>query len=447
MYKPHQIFSISLVVFSISLANLEAKASIPVIELAFQGPLSGQEAEFGDIQLGGVEFAVNKFNSFFQGKIKVKLQTFDDQGDPSISAEVSKQASEKKEIIGMIGPIYSAMTVAGLENYKSKDLFLISPSASRTSLTDPAQGAIGYPVFHRIVPVQSTVARALYNWAIKGVVSPRILIVEEANIEYSIAMSKELQNIAPTSQVVGKEILSTDVRSVISRVQSTNTNIIIFTSYYPKGINLFQQLRSSGFRGTLTLEADVPDPNFFDTVPVSALDGLKVVSSTSPLININPNLEIEFRRITGLSSAGMYVPESIEATNIFLTCIASGSRTRTAIGLCIDTYDGKSLFGGRISFDSWGDNTRPNFVNFQIKSGELSYIASTNDSNIKQGSELSEIFGWGKLRISNQATRSSKKPTPQITSGATKIITCIKGKEVKRVSTTNGKCPTGFTQK
>ena len=143
----------------------------------------------------------------------------------------------------------------------------------------------------------------------------------------------------------------------------------------------------------------------------------------------------------------MYVPESIESTNIFLTCIASGSRTRTAIGLCIDTYDGKSLFGGRVSFDSWGDSTRVNFTNFQIKSGELSYISSTNDSNIKQSSELSEIFEWGKFRISNQPTRSSKKPSPQTTSGATKIITCIKGKEVKRVSTTNGKCPIGFTQK
>ena len=446
MYKPHQIFSISLVVFSISLANLEAKASTPVIELAFQGPLSGQEAEFGEIQLGGVKFAVDKFNSFFQGKIKVKIQTFDDQGDSSISAVVSKQASEKKEIIGMIGPIYSAMTIAGIENYKSKDLFLISPSATRAILTDPAQGAIGYPVFHRIVPVQIALPRAIYNWATKGVVSPRILIVEEAN-EYSIAMSKDLQNIAPASQIVGKEILSTDVRSVISRVQSTNANVIIFTSYYPKGINLFQQLRNSGFGGTLTLEADLPDPYFFDTVPISALDGLRVVSTTSPLISINPNLEKEFRRITGLSSAGMYVPESIEATNIFLTCIASGSRTRTAIGLCIDTYDGKSLFGGRVSFDSWGDNNRVNFANFQIKSGELSYISSTTDSNIKQSSELSEIFEWGKFRISNQPTRSSKKPSPQTTSGATKIITCIKGKEVKRVSTTNGKCPIGFTQK
>ena len=234
MYKPHQIFSISLVVFSISLANLESKASTPVIELAFQGPLSGQEAEFGEIQLGGVKFAVDKFNSFFQGKIKVKIQTFDDQGDPSISAVVSKQASEKKEIIGMIGPMYSGATIAGIENYKSKDLFLISPSAARPSLTDPAQGAIGYPVFHRIVSAQQILlSRAIYNWAIKGVVNPRILIVEEAN-EYSIAMSKDLQNIAPVSQVVGKEILSTDVRSVISRVQSSNTNVIIFNSFYPK---------------------------------------------------------------------------------------------------------------------------------------------------------------------------------------------------------------------
>ena len=445
MYKPHQIFSISLVVFSISLANLEAKASTPVIELAFQGPLSGLEAEFGDIQLSGVKFAVDKFNSFFQGKIKVKIQTFDDQGDTSISDVVSRQASEKKEIIGMIGPIFSAMAIADIENYKSKDLFLISPSAGRASLTDPAQGAIGYPVFHRIVSREIPFARAIYNWAINGVVSPRILIVEEAT-EFSIGRSNDLQKIAPASQVVGKEILLTDVRSVISRVQSTNTNIIIFTGYYPRAINLFQQLRNSGFRGTLTLEAELPDPNFFDTVPISALDGLKVVSATSPL-SINPNLEKEFRRITGLSSAGMYVSESIEATNIFLTCIARGSRTRTAIGLCIDTYDGKSLFGGRVSFDSWGDNNRVNFANFQIKSGELSYISSTNDSNIKQSSELSEIFEWGKFRISNQPARSSKKPSPQTTSGATRIITCFKGKEVKRVSTTNGKCPIGFTQK
>ena len=129
-----------------------SNAAAKTITLAFQGPLTGEEAQVGQDELAGMQYAIKLFNAKNKGKYVVKVVQADDQGDPAQSAKVAPGIASNKKIIGLVGAAYSGATIAALPYYKQRNLAMVSPSATRVSITDPAAGNIGFPVFHRVVP-------------------------------------------------------------------------------------------------------------------------------------------------------------------------------------------------------------------------------------------------------------------------------------------------------
>ena len=72
-------FSISLICVVVSYiaihpTPIHAVDKKDIVQIAYQGPLSGPESSLGQSQLEAVKYAVNSFNDFYQEQIKVELQ-------------------------------------------------------------------------------------------------------------------------------------------------------------------------------------------------------------------------------------------------------------------------------------------------------------------------------------------------------------------------------------
>jgi len=156
-----------------------SNAAAKTYTIGYQGPLTGEEAQVGIDELNGVKYAVKLFNAKNKGKIQVKIVEIDDQGSGTEAAKVAPGAASNKNILGIVGPAYSGATIASLPFYKQTNLPLISPSATRVSITDPAQGLIGFPVFHRIPVTDRVQGPALYKLATKGVTSPVVFVIDD----------------------------------------------------------------------------------------------------------------------------------------------------------------------------------------------------------------------------------------------------------------------------
>ena len=104
----------------------DPKGTSSVLYLAYQGPLTGSEESLGQSQLAAVKFAVSRYN-LLQSSPRVELILGDDQGDETIAANIASDIASNKAILGVIGPAYSATTVASLPFYKTAGLALISP--------------------------------------------------------------------------------------------------------------------------------------------------------------------------------------------------------------------------------------------------------------------------------------------------------------------------------
>jgi branched-chain amino acid transport system substrate-binding protein len=349
-----------------------ANAKARIATIAFQGPLTGEEAQVGIDELNGVKYAVALFNAKNKGKIQVNIVEVDDQGSGTEAAKVAPGTASNKKIIGLVGPAYSGATIASLPFYKQTNLPLISPSATRVSITDPAQGLIGFPVFHRIPVTDRVQGPALYKLATKGVASPKVFVIDDQS-PYGVGLVEYMKLggavLAGQDSVPDK---TTDWSASISKVKTAGANVVIFTGYYAQAATLYRQLRDSGYTGILAGGDGVLSPGILTLASASILEGVRLTAGTVPLSEIDPKIEADFKKRMKVSS-GTYAAESIDAANVFLSCIAKGVSTRPAMLKCVKAYKGKSISGSPLSFDRNGDTAGGVMNGFEIKSGAIKY--------------------------------------------------------------------------
>ena len=349
-----------------------ANAKVREATIAYQGPLTGEEAQVGIDELYGVKYAVALFNAKNKGKIKVNIVQVDDQGSGTEAAKVAPGVASNKKIIGLVGPAYSGATIASLPFYKQTNLPLISPSATRVSITDPAQGLIGFPVFHRIPVTDRIQGPALYKLATKGVTSPKVFVIDDQS-PYGVGLVDYMKIggavLAGQDSVPDK---TTDWSASISKVKSAGANVVIFTGYYAQAATLYRQLRDSGYTGILAGGDGVLSPGILTLASASILEGVRLTAGTVPLAEIDPKIEADFKAKMKVSS-GTYAAESIDAANVFLNCIAKGVSTRPAMLKCVKAYKGKSITGSSLSFDRNGDTAGGVMNGFEIKAGAIKY--------------------------------------------------------------------------
>ena len=359
----------SLVVFAPA-----SNAATKTITIAFQGPLTGEEASVGQDELAGMKYAIKLFNKKNKGKYKVKVVQADDQGDPAQSAKVAPGIASNQKIIGLVGAAYSGATIAALPYYKQRGLAMVSPSATRVSITDPADGNIGFPVFHRVVPTDKVQGPALFKLATKGVSSPKVFIVDDQSA-YGVGLVDYMKPTIPAGQGVGFDSVSdktTDWSATIAKQKTAGANVVIYTGYFPQAAPFFKQLRDSGYKGILAGGDGVLSPTLPTLAPASVLEGVRLTAGTVPLAEIDPKLEADFAKKMKKAS-GVYAAESIDATNVFLSCIAKGVSTRDAMLKCVKAYSGKSLTGTTIEFNQYGDVAGGVMNGFVVKGGVIKF--------------------------------------------------------------------------
>ena len=335
-----------------------SNAAEDVVVIGYQGPLTGPEAQVGSDELAGVKYAVALFNEKFAGRIKVSIKQIDDQGDPAVAGPASEAAAKDQSLLGIVGPAYSGATIASLSSYKAANIPLISPSATRISLTDPTQGRLGFPIFHRLSFTDKTQGPELYRIARAQVVNPKVFTVDDQS-PYGLGLVQFMKE--GGASFVGQDSVAentTNYGATISKIKAANANIVIFTGYYSQAGKLFKQLRDSGFTGVLAGGDGILSPGIKDYASLSVLDGVRAVTSALEMSSRSPEIARDFVSRIG-QAPGVYSLESLDAANIYLYCIASGIRTRANMLNCVKQYSGKSLSGRNISFDANGDVKDP----------------------------------------------------------------------------------------
>ena len=353
-------------------ANAAAKTEV---SLAFMGPLTGPDAQLGQDQYPGAEWAIALYNAT-NPKTKVKLIKADSQCDGTVAANIAPGVAANKAVIGVIGTSCSGEARNSFPAYKAAGLTMVAPSASAVSLTDPKAPDRGFPVFHRVVAHDGFQAPALVRYATKGVTSPKIYLVDDQTtygaglIKYALPSAKKIA-VAGTDSVPRG---TADWTSVAAKVKAAGANVVIYGGYTTEAAKFFKALRDGGYTGILAAGDGVNTSDFPDLAGKAA-EGVRLTAADVPFENLLTKDELaSFTKITGVKVPGLYSTTAYNAARVFLTCIEQGKLTRSAIQLCVNNTTFKGAGGSTIKFNRYGDIIGGADVGgYLVKDGKIKY--------------------------------------------------------------------------
>jgi len=349
-----------------------ASAAVKTYTIGYQGPLSGGEASTGIDEQNAVKYAIKLFEAANKN-IKIKLVSIDDQGDPAVAGTVAPGVASNKNVLGVVGPAYSGATIASLPYYKSVNMPVISPSATRVSLTDPTSPDFGGPIFHRVVGKDDLQGPALAKYATAGVSAAKVFVFDDQSA-YAVPLrgfvEAGLKKVSGASVVGGDSVpnTTTDFSPTIAKIATSGANVVIYTGYYSQAAVFIKQLRDSGSKAVFAGGDGVFNQEF-PKLAGAAAEGSKV-TGVGGLAGISAKLEADFKKKMGVSS-GVYSVESYDAANILLSGIKAGKTTRVKMLAYVKAYKGKSVSGNTIKFDKNGDISYGLFAGFTTKNGVL----------------------------------------------------------------------------
>jgi len=349
-----------------------ASAAVKTYTIGYQGPLSGGEASTGIDEQNAVKYAIKLFEAKNKG-FKIKLVSIDDQGDPAVAGTVAPGVASNKNVLGVVGPAYSGATIASLPYYKSVNMALISPSATRVSLTDPTSPDFGGPIFHRVVGKDDLQGPALAKYATAGVSAAKVFVFDDQSA-YAVPLrgfvEAGLKKVAGASVVGGDSVpnTTTDFSPTIAKIKTSGATVVIYTGYYSQAAVFIKQLRDSGSKAVFAGGDGVFNQEF-PKLAGAAAEGSKV-TGVGGLAGVDAKMEADFKKKMGVSS-GVYSVESFDAANILLSGIKAGKTTRVKMLAYVKAYKGKSISGNTIKFDANGDISYGLFAGFTTKNGVL----------------------------------------------------------------------------
>jgi len=354
----------------------QAHAAAKTVYLAYQGPLSGGEATTGQDEQNAVKYAIKLFNAA-NPEYNVQLVSVDDQGDPSEAVKVAPAIGANTKIIGLVGPAYSGATIASLPYYKAGRLALISPSATRVSLTDPKtanKSDYGQPVFHRVVATDDKQGPALAKVATKGVTNPKVFVVDDKS-SYGVPLAGYVSDALKKSKITkaGSDSVAdnaTDYSATIAKIKSSDANVVIYTGYYSAAIIFVKQLRAdSALKNVIFAGGDGVFNADYGKLAGASAEGTRL-TGVPGLTDAAPAVAAAYVKSMG-STPGVYSTESFDAANIFLSGIKAGKLTRNAMLNWVKGGPFKGAGGATYKFNRNGDITGGGFTEFVVEGGKL----------------------------------------------------------------------------
>ena len=341
------------------------------IRVATVGPISGQEAPFGEQMRRGMDMAVADLNA--AGGVlgqQLVLETGDDACDPKQAVTVASQMVGRG-VRFVAGHFCSSASIPARDVYAEGGVLMISPASTANAFTDEAA-----------TRGQTTVFRTCGRDDLQGVTAADYLraTFPEARIavlDDKSSYGKGLADVVERAlsdrggQVVLRESYNKgdkDFSALISKMKDARADIIYLGGYHVEGGLIVRQAREQGLAATL-VGADALVSEDFWNIAGPAGEGTLMTFAPDP--RNNP----EARAVVERFRAGGYNPEaytlySYAAVQAWAGAVAAAGTTDAAqVATALRATPWQTVIG-TIAFDAKGDVVDPNYVMFIWRDGQ-----------------------------------------------------------------------------
>ena len=356
------------------------------VQIAAEGPFTGDQASIGAGALNAIKLAVKDFNN--KGRVhgtKVDLLTWDDQHTAQTAQTLQAQGISDPTVLGIVGPMNSGVVLGSVQGLQSASppLPFVSESASNVKVTDSGNSAA-----HRVNARDDAQGPADGKFLIDQ--GAKKVEVMDAKSDYSTALADQTEKYLkdhniPTQRDAAKAG-QTDFSTIIQKVKSFGADWVYFADEGPETAPFVTQLKQQGltigqninFLGTDGEE----DPSIIGKSQ-GAYDGAYATNITADPAGVSSaaSYVTEYKNEYGadsISKAGPFYGSAYEATQVLLQAIANSpvkngkiSRTDVISHLASDSFN--TIFG-TVKFDAKGDVKGGGIYVYQAKGSDMVVI-------------------------------------------------------------------------
>jgi len=348
------------------------------MKIGFPTPLTGGAGFLGQEQASWAKYAVATLAPKLGLKIQLQLgDTPVEQGGgaPPAQALAQKYIADPK-FVGVIGPSTSGAVAASTKAYFQAGMAHITPSATRTDLTQTVNGVKeGTPAFFRVVPGDYIQGPSDANYMIKTLHVKKVVILdfqEPYSVGLADAVEATLKAAGVSTSRLSAPNTTTDYSAFVTKVPS-DADIVFFPTQKPPDAQTFaQQLLEQGKKAKVFGGDGSNDATIFKA-PGS------FVSNFAPDITgiaADASLVAGWKKANPGKSVGSFGPPTYGAAQVLMTAIKAactsgkGSITRTAVFHHVKQVVIKNwILGGTFRFSTKSnDPLNAKFYIFQIQS-------------------------------------------------------------------------------
>lgn len=349
--------------------------------IAFVGPLTGDNANLGINIRNGAKVAVQQAND--TDGVKIELKEFDTQGDPAQATTLKERFVNDQSIIGLVGPTFSGETRAVMQPLQEAGLVMVSASATNAALPTAVPNQT---VFHRLVPDDDVQGKGVADYVSKKLAAKRAAYVDD-NSEYGKGLADGTRKLlegagVPTVANDSIDPRSQDFSAVVNRIKSANPDLIFYGGYYSEAGRLRKQLVDNGVRVRFLSGDGGLDQGFITAAGAAGAEGAQLTCAcklaTEDAGGKLGDFAKAYRSING-APAGTYSTEGFDAANILIKGIREGKTDRRALLDYVENLGAYEGVGKSISFEPNGNIRATGVFVYEVRSGKLSVLGTTEE--------------------------------------------------------------------
>ncbi len=341
------------------------------ITIATAGPMTGQNAAFGEQLKRGAEAAVADLNAGggVTGK-KLKLEVGDDACDPKQAVAVANQLSGKK-VSFVAGHFCSGSSIPASAVYAENNILMISPASTNPALTDQAASKGWKNVFRTCGrdDIQGTYAG---KWLAKTYTGKGVAVIHDKSA-YGKGLAdetKKAMNAAGVKEAMYESITAgdKDFSALISKMKAANIEAIYFGGYHTEAGLIIRQAAEQGLKAQF-VGADSLVTDELWKIAGPAANGVLMTFNPDPRENPKAKDVVAKFKSQGYDPEG-YTLLSYAAVQVWGQAAAKAGSIDTAkVGDALrgGTFD---TVIGPLSFDAKGDLKNPEYVFYIWKDGK-----------------------------------------------------------------------------
>ena len=315
----------------------------------------------------GAQMAADDINAAggIQGK-KIELVFGDDSCEPKQAVAVASRLIEKDKVAAVVGHFCSSSTMPASDVYAEADMLMITPASTNPKVTDRK-----LPSIMRVCGRDDQQGFVAANYIVDKLKAKRIAMVHDKDTygQGIVDATKAQLGKRGVKEVLYEGLTrgEKDFNALVTKIKSTNPDLIYFGGLSAEAGTLLRQIREQGLTTTFMSADGAVDASFPTSAGGNAiLKGVLITFGDDPRDNPTGKAVVQKFRAAGFEPAGytMYTYIGVQAAVAALKGTSSKSGAEQAKWLKANPVD---TVLGKKAWDANGDLTVADYVIYEYK--------------------------------------------------------------------------------